>query len=105
MSASFTPHFQRNYQKLPKEIQAAFDKQLVLLLKNLRHPSLRAKKYDEGRNVWQARESRAVIVAILKYETISTHFMKYEFTMINTTPTSSTNKELIFNYSYTSIFP
>ena len=55
MNASFTPHFQRNYQKLPKEIQAAFDKQLVLLLQNLRHPSLRAKKYDEARDLWQAR--------------------------------------------------
>jgi mRNA-degrading endonuclease RelE of RelBE toxin-antitoxin system len=55
MNASFTPHFQRSYQKLPKEIQAAFDKQLVLLLQNLRHPSLRAKKYDEGRDVWQVR--------------------------------------------------
>jgi len=55
MNASFTPHFQRSYQKLPKEIQATFDKQLALLLQNLRHPSLRAKKYDEGRDVWQAR--------------------------------------------------
>ncbi|GEM_PF-2669927 len=55
MNASFTPHFRRSYQKLPKEIQAAFDKQLVLLLQNLRHPSLRTKKYDEGRDLWQAR--------------------------------------------------
>ena len=55
MNASFTPHFKRSYQKLPKEIQAAFDKQLVLLLQNLRHPSLRTKKYDEGRDLWQAR--------------------------------------------------
>lgn len=55
MKASFTPHFQRNYQKLPKEIRVAFNKQLVLLLQNLRHPSLRTKKYDEGRDLWQAR--------------------------------------------------
>ena len=25
---------------------------------NLRHPSLRAKKYDEARNIWQARVNR-----------------------------------------------
>ena len=58
MKASFTPHFQRNYQKLSKKIQAAFDKQLVYLLKNPRHPSLRVKKYDEGRNLWQARVTK-----------------------------------------------
>jgi len=41
----------------PKEIQRAFDKQSLLLLQNLRHPSLHAKKYDEGRDRWQARVS------------------------------------------------
>lgn len=55
MRASFTSHFQRSYYKLPQKIQVAFDKQLVLLLQNLRHPSLRMKKYDEGRDLWQAR--------------------------------------------------
>jgi hypothetical protein len=28
---------------------------VALLLSNLRHPSLRAKKYDETRDIWQAR--------------------------------------------------
>ncbi len=55
MRIYFTPHFQRNYHKLSKEVQSAFDKQLTYLLKNIRHPSLRAKKYDESRNLWQAR--------------------------------------------------
>lgn len=32
-----------------------FDKQLTFLLSNLRHPSLRAKKYDEAQDIWQAR--------------------------------------------------
>jgi hypothetical protein len=50
-----TKHFDRGYGKAPKEIQQAFDKQALLLLQNLRHPSLRAKKYDEGRDRWQAR--------------------------------------------------
>jgi hypothetical protein len=50
-----TKHFDRSYGKAPKEIQQAFDKQALLLLQNLRHPSLRAKKYDEGRDRWQAR--------------------------------------------------
>ena len=39
-------------------IQIAFDRKAALLAQNLRHPSLRAKKYDEGRNIWQARVTR-----------------------------------------------
>jgi hypothetical protein len=48
-----TSHFTRAYSKAPADIQMAFDKQALLLLQNLRHPSLRAKKYDEGRDRWQ----------------------------------------------------
>ena len=33
----------------------AVDRRVALLLQNLRHPSLRAKKYDEARDLWQAR--------------------------------------------------
>jgi plasmid maintenance system killer protein len=50
-----TTHFERNYARAPQQIQRAFDKQSALLLQNLHHPSLRAKKYDERRNLWQAR--------------------------------------------------
>lgn len=32
-----------------------FWKQLSYLLRDIRHPSLHAKKYDEARGVWQAR--------------------------------------------------
>ncbi len=39
----------------PAEIQKTFGKQLAYLLRDLRHPSLRAKKYDEARDLWQAR--------------------------------------------------
>ena len=50
-----TTHFERNYARAPQQIQRAFDKQSALLLQNVHHPSLRAKKYDERRNLWQAR--------------------------------------------------
>jgi predicted lipid carrier protein YhbT len=53
-----TAHFDRNYTRAPQEIQQAFDKQSLLLLQNLRHPSLRAKKYDESNDRWQARVTR-----------------------------------------------
>jgi hypothetical protein len=36
-------------------VQLAFDKQSLLLLQNLRHPSLHAKKYNEAEDLWQAR--------------------------------------------------
>jgi plasmid maintenance system killer protein len=39
-------------------VQKAFDKQVRLLAGDLRHPSLRAKKYDESANLWQARVNR-----------------------------------------------
>ena len=55
MRPYYTPQFSRAYAKAPLHIQQTFQKQLKLLLQNLRHPSLRAKKYDEARDIWQAR--------------------------------------------------
>ncbi len=55
MRLARTPHFLRAYNKAPKQIQRAFDKQVTLLLEDLHHPSLHAKKYDEARDLWQAR--------------------------------------------------
>ena len=59
MRPDYTPQFSRAYAKAPPHIQQTFQKQLKLLLQNLRHPSLRAKKYDEARNLWQARVTGA----------------------------------------------
>ena len=42
----------------PRSVQRAFEKQLDFLVHNLHHPSLRAKKFDQGRNLWQARVNR-----------------------------------------------
>jgi plasmid maintenance system killer protein len=39
----------------PLAVQRAFFKQLRLLERDLRHPSLHAKKYDEAADIWQAR--------------------------------------------------
>jgi hypothetical protein len=52
MDVLFTTRL-RVYRDAPAAIKRAFDKQLSFLLENLRHPSLRAKKYDTER--WQAR--------------------------------------------------
>jgi len=58
MKLQWTSHFARAYAKVPKEIRAAFEKQPLLLVHELRHPSLHAKKYDEGKDRWQARVTR-----------------------------------------------
>lgn len=55
MRALATDRFRQRFQAAPPEIQKAFTKQLAHLLRDLRHPSLRAKKYDETRGLWQAR--------------------------------------------------
>jgi plasmid maintenance system killer protein len=55
MQLHYTERFRRSYARAPRHIQRAFDRRAVLLVHNLRHPSLRAKKYDEAHNVWQAR--------------------------------------------------
>jgi len=53
-----TASFVRSYKKLLPQIQNKTDKAVALLLKNLRHPSLRCKKYDEEKDIWQARVDR-----------------------------------------------
>ena len=55
MKILFTDRFLRRFKKLPAETKRKLEKQITFLLKDLHHPSLRAKKYDEARDVWQAR--------------------------------------------------
>lgn len=50
MRALLTHRFQRRFEAAPLEVQKAFTKQLAHLLRDLHHPSLRAKKYDETRD-------------------------------------------------------
>jgi len=55
MRLEHTLQIRRELQKFPKEIREAFYKQAKFLKNNIRHPSLRAKKYNEVQNIWQAR--------------------------------------------------
>jgi hypothetical protein len=48
----------KDYTEARLAVQKAFDKQTKLPLENFRHPSLRTKKYDQARNIWQARVNR-----------------------------------------------
>lgn len=56
MKAKYSENFVDALEEAPSLIQKAFYKQLHFLLSNIRHPSLRAKKYEQsGDDVWQAR--------------------------------------------------
>ncbi len=43
----------------PPSVRRAFDKQLRFLATKLQHPSLHAKKYDESKDLWQARVNKS----------------------------------------------
>ena len=47
--------FTAQLESSPILTQKKFWKQLKFLLRDIRHPSLNAKKYDEKRDIWQAR--------------------------------------------------
>ena len=58
MKIVFTPLAAKAATEAPAAVQIALHKQLRFLAENLRHPSLRAKKYDEAQGRWQARVTR-----------------------------------------------
>lgn len=54
MRPVFTKPFIRDYRKLPTEIQKRFERRLELLVRDPRHPSLRARIVDRKRRIWKA---------------------------------------------------
>ena len=58
MKLYYTDRFRRSYRRAPAHTKRAFDKRLTFFLENHRHPSLRTKKYDRSRGIWQARVNR-----------------------------------------------
>jgi mRNA-degrading endonuclease RelE of RelBE toxin-antitoxin system len=49
----FSKRFRKQYRALPKEIQNAFDKKLILFLNNRSHPSLIVKRIQGTENRWE----------------------------------------------------
>jgi mRNA-degrading endonuclease RelE of RelBE toxin-antitoxin system len=74
MRVIYSDRFRRSYESVPPHIQRAFERRLEFLFQNLRHPSLQAKKYDEARDIWQARVTRGgvFISPLREIPTIST---------------------------------
>ena len=58
MKVDYSERADRTLDDLAPELRKAVYKQVKLLERNLRHPSRRAKKYDESINLWQARVNR-----------------------------------------------
>ena len=58
MKADYSARAGKSLLGLPPSVRKALFKQVRLLEQNLRHPSLRAKKYDESEDVWQARVNK-----------------------------------------------
>ncbi len=58
MKLDYHPRVIQQLADAPIAVRHAFDGKVKFLAKNLRHPSLRAKKYDEMHDIWQARITR-----------------------------------------------
>jgi mRNA-degrading endonuclease RelE of RelBE toxin-antitoxin system len=58
MQIFFTKSFKKDYKKLPANIQKAVEKQLGWLLENPEHPSLKLKKMQDPRGIWEVRITR-----------------------------------------------
>lgn len=58
MKLFLTKSFDSDYKRLPIIIQKQCDRQLVTLLKNPRHPSLRTSKIQGFEDIWEGRISK-----------------------------------------------
>ena len=55
MKVAFTERALASFAGAQPAVQKAVIKQINFLAHNLQHPSLRAKKFDESEDLWQAR--------------------------------------------------
>ena len=58
MKVKLSDQVAEDLKDAPANVEQAFEKQLRFLANDLRHPSLRAKKYDEDSDRWQARVTK-----------------------------------------------
>ncbi len=58
MKVAFTRPFNRDYKGLSENIQELIDKQIILLLNNPKHPSLRLKKKEGHRSIYEAKVTK-----------------------------------------------
>lgn len=58
MKVALTRRAARDLDRLSRQLQAQVRKQFELLLSDVRHPSLRVKKYGGEHDLWQGRVNR-----------------------------------------------
>ena len=58
MKVARAPRFLSDYEQLDPQLKRRVDKQIVLLLKNPRHPSLRIHKMEGYPDIYEARVSK-----------------------------------------------
>ncbi len=68
MEIRYAVSFGRDYKELPREIRILLAKKFSLLLNNMRHPSLRAKKMEGQEDIWEARITKGYRFTFQKEE-------------------------------------
>ncbi len=58
MNVDYASGVLEDLEAAPADVRRAFFKQVKMLQQNIRYPSLRAKKYDESQDRWQARVTK-----------------------------------------------
>jgi mRNA-degrading endonuclease RelE of RelBE toxin-antitoxin system len=58
VKVAFTKPFKRDYKGLPENIQELIDKQIIQPLDNPKHPSLRLKKMEGHRSIYEGRVTK-----------------------------------------------
>jgi hypothetical protein len=61
MNIRTTRPFDQDFAQLPESIKRRSEKQFQLLLTNPRHPSLRLKKMEDPRDIWEGRITKGGI--------------------------------------------
>lgn len=59
MKAVYTESFEKDYNSLALSIQKQTNRKLGLLLSNMRHPSLRVKKMEGTKDIWEASVTKS----------------------------------------------
>lgn len=54
-----TNAFKRDYKNLPREVQETTDNKIRFLVEDIRHPSLRVKKIQKHKDVFEATVTRS----------------------------------------------
>lgn len=52
--------FKKDYKKLPLNIQKQTDKKITFLITNFYHPSLRVKRIQGTKDIWEGRITKSI---------------------------------------------